>query len=189
MEHVRFSFLTPAFLVGTVSGERLVRADDVCRDLVDEAKNFHLMGPDYSPRMKAVVRRQRVSVRRDQVMYAVGGWCSGDAVNTVEKYNPVTDVWTVVAPMTKQRCGVGVAVLSPSEDLDGSGGDLYAVGGHDGVSYLSSVERYDSKVNAWFADVPATSACRTSVGVAVLDGLIYAVGGQVRTNLRTMILL
>lgn len=34
--------------------------------------------------------------------------------------------------MSKRRCGVGVAVLN---DL------LYAVGGHDGQSYLNSIER------------------------------------------------
>ena len=39
--------------------------------------------------------------------------------------------------MSKRRCGVGVAVLN---DL------LYAVGGHDGQSYLNSIERY-SKCN------------------------------------------
>jgi len=35
--------------------------------------------------------------------------------------------------MSKRRCGVGVSVLN---DL------LYAVGGHDGQSYLNSIERY-----------------------------------------------
>ncbi len=46
-----------------------------------------------------------------------------------------TSVWKMVAPMSKRRCGVGVAVLN---DL------LYAVGGHDGqvgnsagLSYLT----------------------------------------------------
>ena len=36
--------------------------------------------------------------------------------------------------MSKRRCGVGVSVL---DDL------LYAVGGHDGTSYLNSVERLE----------------------------------------------
>ena len=35
--------------------------------------------------------------------------------------------------MSKRRCGVGVAVL---DDL------LYSVGGHDGSSYLNTIERY-----------------------------------------------
>lgn len=63
---------------------------------------------------------------------SVGGWCSGDAIASVERFEPTTCEWRMVAPMSKRRCGVGVAVLS---DL------LYAVGGHDGQSYLNSVER------------------------------------------------
>ena len=66
-----------------------------------------------------------------------------------------------MSPMNKRRCGVGVAVL---DNL------LYAVGGHDGSSYLNSVERYDPKTNQWSSDVAPTSTCRTSVGVAVLNG-------------------
>ncbi len=50
----------------------------------------------------------------------------------MERYDPQTNEWRMVAPMNKRRCGVGVAVLN---DL------LYAVGGHDGQSYLNSVER------------------------------------------------
>lgn len=63
----------------------------------------------------------------------VGGWCSGDAIASVERFDPQTVDWKMVAPMSKRRCGVGVAVLN---DL------LYAVGGHDGQSYLNSIERY-----------------------------------------------
>ena len=63
----------------------------------------------------------------------VGGWCSGDAISSVERYDPQTSEWRMVAPMSKRRCGVGVAVLN---DL------LYAVGGHDGQSYLNSIERW-----------------------------------------------
>ena len=38
--------------------------------------------------------------------------------------------------------------------------------------------RYDPQTNQWSAEVAPTSSCRTSVGVAVLDGYLYAVGGQ-----------
>lgn len=64
--------------------------------------------------------------------FLVGGWCSGDAISSVERYDPQTNEWRMVAPMSKRRCGVGVTVLN---DL------LYAVGGHDGQSYLNSIER------------------------------------------------
>lgn len=71
--------------------------------------------------------------------------------------------------MCERRCGVGVAVLDNR---------IYAVGGHNGQSYLNSVERFDPARNTWQADVASTQSCRTSVGVAVLDGLLYAVGGM-----------
>lgn len=66
-------------------------------------------------------------------LLSVGGWCSGDAISSVERYDPQTNEWRMVASMSKRRCGVGVSVL---DDL------LYAVGGHDGSSYLNSVERW-----------------------------------------------
>lgn len=37
---------------------------------------------------------------------------------------------------------------------------------------------YDPQTNQWSCDVSPTTSCRTSVGVAVLDGFLYAVGGQ-----------
>ena len=77
------------------------------------------------------------------------------------RFDPHKIDWHMVASMNQRRCGVGVAVLG---DL------LYAVGGHDGSSYLNSVERYDPKTNQWSSEVAPTSTCRTSVGVAVLDG-------------------
>ena len=52
------------------------------------------------------------------------------------------------------------------------------IGGHDGSSYLNSVEVYDPKTDQWSCQIPATGSCRTSVGVAVLGECIYAVGGQ-----------
>lgn len=38
--------------------------------------------------------------------------------------------------------------------------------------------RYDPQTNQWSCDVAPTTSCRTSVGVAVLEGFLYAVGGQ-----------
>ncbi|CAG0879760.1 unnamed protein product [Darwinula stevensoni] len=168
LQHVRLPLLSPKFLVGTVSSELLIRSDDVCRDLVDEAKNYLLL-PQERPLMQGPRTRPRRPSRRGEVLFAVGGWCSGDAIQSVERYDPQTNEWRMVASMSKRRCGVGVAVLS---DL------LYAVGGHDGQSYLNSIERYDPQTNQWSSEVAPTSSCRTSVGVAVLDGYLYAVGGQ-----------
>ena len=47
----RPSFNSPKFLVGTVSTDILIKADDACRDLVDEAKNYLLL-PQERPLMQ-----------------------------------------------------------------------------------------------------------------------------------------
>jgi kelch-like protein 20 len=168
LQHVRMPLLSPKFLVGTVGSDILIKSDEACRDLVDEAKNYLLL-PQERPLMQGPRTRPRKPIRKGEVLFAVGGWCSGDAIASVERYDPQTGEWKMVSPMSKRRCGVGVAVLN---DL------LYAVGGHDGQSYLNSIERYDPQTNQWSSDVAPTSSCRTSVGVAVLDGYLYAVGGQ-----------
>ncbi|VDK73057.1 unnamed protein product [Litomosoides sigmodontis] len=168
LEHVRLPLCPAKFLVSVVSEDPLIKIDAQCRDLVDEAKNYLLL-PLERPNMQGPRTRSRKPLRYGEVLYAVGGWCSGDAIASVERMDGRTGEWRCVAAMSKRRCGVGVAVL---DNL------LYAVGGHDGQSYLNSVERYDPATNQWSSDIAPTSTCRTSVGVAVLGGLLYAIGGQ-----------
>ncbi|TKR95564.1 hypothetical protein L596_009714 [Steinernema carpocapsae] len=168
LEKVRLSQCSAKFLVSVVGEDKLIRADERCRDLVDEAKNYILL-PEERHKMKGARMNKRRPHTTDEVLFAVGGWCSGDAIASVERMDPTTGEWKPSQPMGKRRCGVGVAVLD---------GMLYAVGGHDGQSYLDSVERFDCQVNVWLQDVAPTSTCRTSVGVTVLQGYLYAVGGQ-----------
>lgn len=46
------------------------------------------------------------------------------------------------------------------------------------VPVLIQYCRFDPQTNQWSGEVAPTSSCRTSVGVAVLDSYMYAVGGQ-----------
>lgn len=56
------------------------------------------------------------------------------------RYDPKTDMWTTVSPLSVPRDAVGVCLL---------GDRLYAVGGYDGQSYLTTVESYDAQNNEW----------------------------------------
>lgn len=58
----------------------------------------------------------------------------------LNRYDPKTDTWTMVAPMSVARDAVGVCVL---------GDRLLAVGGYDGHQYLTVVEAYDPLLNEW----------------------------------------
>ncbi|XP_060688625.1 kelch-like protein 4 isoform X1 [Hemiscyllium ocellatum] len=84
-------------------------------------------------------------------LYAVGGHdapasnhCSRLS-DCVERYDPKTDTWTTVAPLSVPRDAVGVCLL---------GDKLYAVGGYDGQTYLNTVESYDAQNNEWTEEVP-----------------------------------
>ncbi|KAK1792539.1 hypothetical protein P4O66_012479, partial [Electrophorus voltai] len=79
-------------------------------------------------------------------LYAIGGHDAPASSLTsrlsdcVERYDPKTDTWTAVAPMSVSRDAVGVCLL---------GDRLYAVGGYDGQVYLNIVEAYDPQTNEW----------------------------------------
>ena len=130
------------------------------------------------------VRRCRcgVAVVRGMV-YAVGGFNGSLRVRTVDVYDPVRDAWSSAPNMSARRSTLGVAVLNDC---------IYAVGGFDGSTGLSSAEVLDLSVASptlqpsylentprkrdWRSIQPMSTR-RSSVGVGVLGGLIYAVGG------------
>ncbi|MBN3308216.1 kelch-like protein 1 [Amia ocellicauda] len=82
----------------------------------------------------------------DGFLYAVGGHDapasnqSSHLSDCVERYDPKTDTWTTVAPLSLPRDAVGVCLL---------GDKLYAVGGYDGQTYLQTMECYDPQTNEW----------------------------------------
>lgn len=77
----------------------------------------------------------------------------------MEGYDLDTGSWSSLPPMATHRHGLGVAVLA---------GPLYAVGGHDGWSYQSTVERWDPDTQQWSFVAPMHFQ-RSTVGVAVLN--------------------
>jgi kelch-like protein 20 len=55
--------------VGTVGSDLLIKSDEACRDLVDEAKNYLLL-PQERPLMQGPRTRPRKPVRRGEVLFA-----------------------------------------------------------------------------------------------------------------------
>ncbi|XP_023216985.1 kelch-like protein 5 [Centruroides sculpturatus] len=97
-----------------------------------------------APMMK---RRGGVGVGvANEYLFALGGH-DAPAVNPsasrfdcVERYDPKTDTWTSVAPMSVRRDAIGVSLL---------GHKLFAIGGYDGQNYLNLVQTYDPQSNEW----------------------------------------
>ncbi|MCS6862214.1 MAG: hypothetical protein NZT92_18065, partial [Abditibacteriales bacterium] len=108
-------------------------------------------------------------------IYVVGG-CSSpvsqqfyNAVATMEEYNPATDTWRQLRPMSMPRVGPAVAALR---------GKIYVFGGFNRNTWSanSSVEIYDIATNTWSAGAPMPTP-RSWMRAVVLNDKIYVLGG------------
>ncbi|NXW52481.1 KLH18 protein, partial [Nyctiprogne leucopyga] len=134
------------------------------RDLVDEAKDYHLM-PERRPHLPAFKTRPRCCTSIAGLIYAVGGLNSaGDSLNVVEVFDPIANRWEKCQPMTTARSRVGVAVVN---------GLLYAIGGYDGQLRLSTVEVYNPEMDSW-SKVESMNSKRRYVGHARWEGDIWS---------------
>ncbi|XP_045082647.1 kelch-like protein 18 isoform X2 [Coregonus clupeaformis] len=180
LSKTRLPLCRPQFLADRVQQDELVRFCHKCRDLVDEAKDFHLM-PERRPHLPAFKTRQRCCTSIAGLIYAVGGLNSaGDSLNVVEVFDPIGNCWERCQPMSTARSRVGVAVVN---------GLLYAIGGYDGQSRLSTVEVYNPETDTWtcvasmnsqrrWTVMTEMSASRSAAGVTVFDGRIFVSGGH-----------
>src|SRR5439155_6496081 len=85
----------------------------------------------------------------------------------VEAYDPSTDVWTTNPPLPTARGELAAAVVD---------GTLYAVGGANDESFLTTVEAYDPIANSWTTKASMSTA-RVGLAAAAVSGGLYAVGG------------
>lgn len=60
---------------------------------------------------------------------------------------------------------------------------MYAVGGHDGWSYLNTVERWDPQARQWNY-VASMSTPRSTMGVTALNGKYVALCGPLSLMLK-----
>ncbi|XP_078206802.1 kelch-like protein 18 isoform X5 [Callithrix jacchus] len=177
LSNIRLPLCRPQFLSDRVQQDDLVRCCHKCRDLVDEAKDYHLM-PERRPHLPAFRTRPRCCTSIAGLIYAVGGlnsaanFYAGDSLNVVEVFDPIANRWEKCRPMTTARSRVGVAVVN---------GLLYAIGGYDGQLRLSTVEAYNPETDTWTRvgsmNSKRSSVCFSAMGTVVLDGQIYVCGG------------
>lgn len=108
-------------------------------------------------------------------IYIIGGtttWSGSPVtVNTVEEYDPVSNTWNLQkTAMPTTRCGFGNGVYF--------NGLIYIVGGYidDTYGVTGKVEAYNPLLDTWVTKADLSTA-RCGLGVAALNGKIYATGG------------
>jgi N-acetylneuraminic acid mutarotase len=126
----------------------------------------------------------------DDIIYVVGGAfvgddCPGYAFSTVQAYDPAKDKWSAKSDMNVARRQVGVGVDSVNHLLYAIGG---ATGGPD-LIVLNTFEVFDPAggndgKGLWTDLTPKAplNIARALPAVAVVNGKIYAVGGQAPNN-------
>jgi N-acetylneuraminic acid mutarotase len=106
-------------------------------------------------------------------LYAFGGFSGGGvhvgALDLAFEYDPATDNWRQLAPLSSPRGSVGVAAV---------GGKIHAIGGRglDKIT-VATHQIYDPSTGKWTEAAPLPKA-RDHMGVIVVDGKIHVIGGR-----------
>uniref|UniRef100_A0A8C5JQC8 Kelch like family member 12 n=1 Tax=Junco hyemalis TaxID=40217 RepID=A0A8C5JQC8_JUNHY len=167
LQYVRMPLLTPRYITDVIDTEPFIRCSLQCRDLVDEAKKFHLR-PELRSQMQGPRTRARLGA--NEVLLVIGGFGSQQSpIDVVEKYDPKTQEWSFLPSITRKRRYVATVSLHDR---------IYVIGGYDGRSRLSSVECLDytsDEDGIWYSVAPMNVrrglAGATTLGVRVFCSL------------------
>jgi kelch-like protein 12 len=119
LKHVRLNLLSPQFLTDVCDVEKMIKKSFSCRDMLDEAKKFHLR-PDCRSEFQNNPRF-RLRTGKDEHLVMIGGFgFQQKPLDIVEKYCPRTNVWTQLPSLTKKRRYAASAAV---------GKCLYVIGG------------------------------------------------------------
>ncbi|XP_034034928.1 kelch-like protein 10 [Thalassophryne amazonica] len=102
------------------------------------------------------------------ILFATGGWHDGRPTSEIEVYDICADRWVDLPNSLEETCAYHGTVF-----LDGS---LYCVGGYNGVAHCKTL-RFDLSTRIWHREAQM-QVPRCYVSVCVLNGLIYAMGGN-----------
>uniref|UniRef100_A0A4X2KE85 Kelch like family member 29 n=1 Tax=Vombatus ursinus TaxID=29139 RepID=A0A4X2KE85_VOMUR len=154
---VRLPFIHPSYLLNVVDNEELIKSSEACRDLVNEAKRYHMLPH----------ARQEMQTPRTRPRLSAGGMESGVTLADVWCYMSLLDNWNLVSRMTVPRCRHNSLVYD---------GKIYTLGGLGVAGNVDHVERYDTITNQWETVAPLPKAVH-SAAATVCGGKIYVFGG------------
>lgn len=163
MKSVRCELLPARYLKDQLENQPLLQAPDNCREYL--AKLLREM----SLHKKTGIKERTPNA--PMVIYVAGGYLRF-SLDKMECFAPADRHWHELAPLPDARSGLGGAFM---------GGLLYVVGGRKnnptGVLDTNRVDCYNPICNTW-RTCPGMMVERSRLGVASLDGYLYAVGGS-----------
>lgn len=105
-------------------------------------------------------------------LYVMGGYniLAGGALTDVYRYEAATQRWLAVSALISPTSGAEVAVIEH---------EIYIFGGYDNDAESRLVQKYDPAKDRWTLGSPMPVG-RSEFGMVSLNGLIYAIGGNIR---------
>ncbi|WP_019911913.1 Kelch repeat-containing protein [Paenibacillus sp. HW567] len=140
----------------------------------DKVYKYEPINDAWIPKASMHVKREYFAIAESGgKIYVFGGQQHTNkftvALNSVEEYDPVTNVWTVKQDMPTGRMGMSAATVN---------GKIYVISGIVGENTLTSpvVEEYNPITNSWTKkkDIPTR---RWTYGIGVYSNKIYIIGG------------
>ncbi|XP_041661774.1 kelch-like protein 29 isoform X2 [Cheilinus undulatus] len=168
---VRLPFIHPSYLLNVVDNEELIKSSEVCRDLVNEAKRYHML-PHARQEMQTPRTRPRLSAGVAEVIVLVGGrqtiGMNQRSLTAVTCFNPQNSKWYPLASL-------------PFYDRDffsviSAGDNIYLSGGTESGVMVADVWCYMSLLDNWNL-VSRMTVARCRHNSLVYDGKLYTIGG------------
>ncbi|KAK1170338.1 kelch-like protein 29 [Acipenser oxyrinchus oxyrinchus] len=168
---VRLPFIHPSYLLNIVDNEELIKSSEACRDLVNEAKRYHML-PHARQEMQTPRTRPRLSAGVAEVIVLVGGrqiiGMNQRALTAVTCFNPQNNKWYPLASLPFYDREF-FSVIS-------AGDNVYLSGGMESGVTVSDVWCYMSLLDNWNL-VSRMTVCRCRHNSLVYDGKLYTIGG------------
>ncbi|XP_056111916.1 kelch-like protein 29 [Rhinichthys klamathensis goyatoka] len=168
---VRLPFIHPSYLLNVVDNEELIKSSEACRDLVNEAKRYHML-PHARQEMQTPRTRPRLSAGVAEVIVLVGGrqviGMNQRSLTAVTCFNPQNNKWYPLASLPFYNREF-FSVVS-------AGDNIYLSGGIESGVTLADVWCYMSLLDNWNL-VSRMTVPRCRHNSVVYDGKLYAIGG------------
>lgn len=167
LSYVRCQLLTPHFIRDQMKNCDVFNRVPACREYLAK------ICQDLTNHRRPVVQERIPNTTR--MIFIAGGYFE-HSLDNMEAFNVDDKTWVSLTKLRVPRSGLGGAFLK---------GTFYAVGGRNntpGSSYDSDwVDRYNPLRETWRPCAPM-SVPRNRVGVAVMDELLYALGGSAASD-------
>ncbi|XP_017539178.1 kelch-like protein 29 [Pygocentrus nattereri] len=169
---VRLPFIHPSYLLNVVDNEELIKSSEACRDLVNEAKRYHML-PHARQEMQTPRTRPRLSAGVAEVIVLVGGrqaiGMNQRSLTAVTCFNPQNSKWYPLASLPFYDREF-FSVIS-------AGDNIYLSGGTESGVTVADVWCYMSLLDNWNL-VSRMTVPRCRHNSLVYDGKLYTIGGQ-----------